>query len=185
MLNYKTYIGVGSVQVFDKFGQLFYSYYPKTDKPFYFNLNLDKFSYTGFVKQSKKKLIYLTGFDKKMAKMPSKILIQFTNNGEKASINKKTGVLSIDAIYKTQPFFILCFLYGHEMAHFIYQNNGFRSPMVESDCDIFSAKLMLKRGYNPSQVLGALKFGLGNGSEQDYRWQKMIEFLNSIKTKLI
>ena len=183
---YKTYIGIGKVAVFDKFGQLFYSYLPIDNKPFLFNLNLEKFEVKGEVYLSKKKMIYLVNLPNTRVKIPNNLNVVFTNGGEKASINITKGLLTIDVKYRSQPFFILAFLYGHEFAHLLYPSpNGIRSTENEFKCDKFAAMLMLKRGYNPSQILGAMKFSLDNGIEQNERFTMMVNYLNSVKTKLI
>lgn len=183
---YKTYIGVGAIAVYDKFGQLFYSYFPINNKPFLFNLNLEKFTFTGEIYTSKKKMIYKVNLPNNNVKMPQNINVIFTNNGEKASINLTKGLLTIDDKYRSQPFFILAFLYGHEFAHLLYPSpNGIRSTQNEFNCDKFAANLMLKRGYNPSQILAAMKFSLDDGPEQNDRFSLMVNYLNSIKTKLI
>lgn len=184
---YETLIGKGEVRIFDKKGNLFYGYNPQNNNPFFFNINISQFTSSGNLRYSDKKLIYNVNTPGRSVKMPKDISIIFTDTG-KASIDRSTGELCLNIRYKDSSKFIIYYLYLHEMGHFLYPTNaartGKRDRYKEFQCDKFAAKWMLKIGFNPSQVLAALKFVLGNSDEANYRYNKMIIYLNSVRKTL-
>lgn len=117
-------------------------------------------------------------------KMPHLNII-FANIDEPAYIEKMEGNLVINSLYIDQPLYLIYWLYGHEIAHYLYPTIGSRTARNEFKCDWFSARLMLLNGFNPSQILAAMKFILWNSPEHDYRYNKMLNTLSRVGTKFI
>ena len=97
------------------------------------------------------------------------ITISRGNNPHKASIEVKTGEISLDDSY-TDPCEI-AFILGHEIGHFLYK--------TEWKCDLYSCNEMLKRGYNPSQCLYNQNFCLSD--KQDERKKIVNDWLEKVK----
>lgn len=187
---YKTFRAVGSVYVLDNRGQFIYAYEPQHNEPFFFNIGVKDFRIEGYAERSPKTLKYLVKIPSKNVPMPEKITITYTRNGDIASANLQTGELTLDEKFINQPIFMSDYAYLHELAHFLYPSRIFKGRLIrnkrnEFNCDKFAAKVMLAIGYNPSQILQAMKFVLNNGDEQDYRYKRMVNFLNSVKTKFV
>lgn len=185
-LPYNTYRGLGTVQLFDRFGKLYYSYTPKSDQPFYFNVRPGSYQTKGDIVEIDEKMVYDIGALETWAMMPETIEVVFTDNGERASLYPKDGIMCLDVSFRVEPIFNIYFAFGHEIAHYKFPSkNGVRTKENEWNCDKFAAKFMLLEGFNPSQVLSAMIFNLGESPEHEYRFEKMIQFLNSLKTKFV
>lgn len=70
--------------------------------------------------------------------------IIFAPNPNKCTINYLLKTITFDPVYKTYPKFVLFFILYHEFGHTIYQ--------TEEKADIAAVWIMLKRGYNKSQI---------------------------------
>lgn len=83
--------------------------------------------------------------------------IIYGNNPHKCSIFYAENKILFDNSFKDLPRFIISFIIYHEFGHFAYRGNGQQS---EKNCDTFARYMMLKNGYNPSQVHFAIKYTL-------------------------
>lgn len=70
--------------------------------------------------------------------------IIFGNNPNKCTIFYKEGTILFDISFKTKPLYIKYGIYYHELGHHFYR--------TESKADLYSAKMMLDKGFNPSQI---------------------------------
>lgn len=182
-MQYSTYVGRGRVVVLDNRGNIFYDYTPESYKPFFFNVNIKNPRIHGDAYKVTSRLDYLVKLPKGKYFFPQELKITFTNDDTKASVNLKDGKLTINEKYRKYPIWMIYFLYFHEVAHFLYPSGKLgRTAENEFRCDRLAAKLMLTMGFNPSQILAAMKFGLDNGSEQNYRYKRMVNYLNEVKT---
>ncbi len=74
----------------------------------------------------------------------------FTQNPNKCSIDVQKGFLVFDKdFFKSLNISQLYFVLSHEVGHFFYY--------TEHKCDTFAAFMMLKMGFNPSQISSAAK----------------------------
>lgn len=184
MIRYQTYKAIGNVTVLDRNGLIYYTF--GSDKPFYFNLNINDFTYFGSITPYNKKMVYKCNVIGKSVHLPEFISISFANMENKAQMNRATGEIVINSKYLYEPFFKVAFLYFHEFAHFKYPSkNGIRSTINEYKCDKFAACMMLKNGFNPSQILAAMMFTLNNGDEQNERYGRIERFLKRIERKFV
>jgi hypothetical protein len=70
--------------------------------------------------------------------------IIFGTNPNKCSIFYDTGVILFDNSFKSKPLYIKYGVYYHELGHHWYK--------TESKADLYAAKKMLDKGFNPSQI---------------------------------
>ena len=70
--------------------------------------------------------------------------IIYGTNPNKCSIFYDTGVILFDNSFKSKPLYIKYGVYYHELGHHWYT--------TESKADLYSAKKMLDKGFNPSQI---------------------------------
>lgn len=98
------------------------------------------------------------------------------DNPNKCSIDVKTGNVIIDKSIFEKDIPFLCFVLFHENGHFFYKGGTFSG---EACCDIFAAKKMMERGYNPSQIYFAQEFCLSEKSIERkdflYNWLKKVK----------
>ena len=70
--------------------------------------------------------------------------IRFGNNPNKCTIFYDEGVILFDDSFKNKPLYIKYHIYFHELGHHWYK--------TEWKADLYSAKKMLEKGFNPSQI---------------------------------
>jgi len=98
------------------------------------------------------------------------IEVRIGRNKNKASIDVRSGAILIDSQFIKN----ICeqkFISGHELGHFLYR--------TEWKCDLFSAKLMLENGYNPSQCFYSNAFCLSD--KQEERKDILLTWLKKVK----
>ena len=109
-------------------------------------------------------------------KTPLKSLkITFGDNPNKCSVRFRDGVIFFDNQFKHKEL-ARNYIIGHEIGHFFYIGNGDES---EKNCDIFSAKMMLENGYNPSQIIVTSEISL-TGQNKEYRINALREYLEKV-----
>jgi hypothetical protein len=109
----------------------------------------------------------------KNIKIPVKNFLFFTENPNKCSVMKKENgtFIYMDNRFKTYPRPMKVFILFHELGHYLYYSEDF--------CDIFSADLMLKKGYNPSQCYHSSHHNLENLE----RKKTLFNFLQDVRKK--
>lgn len=70
--------------------------------------------------------------------------IRFGDNPNKCTIFYREGLILFDESFRTKPLYIKYAIYFHELGHHFYK--------TESKADLYSAKKMLDKGFNPSQI---------------------------------
>jgi len=142
----------------------------------YFNLPKGKF-YTENAIFKAEKLIYeipeLPEAERNLKPPKTALKVIVSDNPNKCSVDKKKGLIIIDRNLLSDPLPYLHFILFHEIGHYEYQ--------TEYKCDLFSAKAMIEKGYNPSQVLTAQQVSLSD--RQAERKVIMLDFLQQIKTQ--
>ncbi|NMD01072.1 MAG: hypothetical protein GYA62_15320 [Bacteroidales bacterium] len=103
---------------------------------------------------------------------PRKLNVVFTNNPNKLSIDIKTGTVYADkkfwnSLNEIQQRFVI----AHELGHFKYYN--------ETKADKFAAYLLLKSGYNPTQIVACINSTLSENSHA--RKNRIYNFLKTVK----
>jgi len=82
--------------------------------------------------------------------------IRFSDNPNKCTIFYKEGLILFDNSFKNKPLFIKYMIYYHELGHHFYK--------TESKADLYGVKMMLDKGFNPSQIGLASLESLSNDS---------------------
>lgn len=165
------------VTIYDRKGFIFYA----TETPCFFNLP-ENFTgkVDGEIRQLKNPVVYetpdLPTFEKKTPL--KRLTITYGENPNKCSIRFKDGVIFFDNEFKDKEL-TRNYIIGHEIGHFFYIGNGDESEMK---CDIFSAKMMLDNGYNPSQIL-LTSFLTLTGENKDIRVNGLKEYLQKVEIK--
>lgn len=104
--------------------------------------------------------------EKKMQN-PEHFKINYLNNPNTASIHWDDNKIVLDKSLRSATLPELIFILYHEYGHRFYNN--------EIACDIYAMNRMLKEGYNPSQIGGAIVHTL---SDKNYsRKEKLIDSL--------
>lgn len=75
---------------------------------------------------------------------PSNFNIKFAPNPNKCTISWNKKLITFDTSLKDEPLAVLMFMLFHEFGHKFYS--------TEKYADLFSANMMKKEGYNPSQI---------------------------------
>ena len=75
---------------------------------------------------------------------PKRYEIRFGDNPNKCTIFYDEGVILFDNSFKNKPLYIKYHIYFHELGHHWYK--------TEWKADLYSAKKMLEKGFNPSQI---------------------------------
>lgn len=96
--------------------------------------------------------------------------IEVRDNPNKASVNVSRAYIILDPKFLEDPLPFQIFVLGHEISHNLYFD--------ECSCDIYSAYMMLEKGYNPSQCLYANYFCLSN---TDKTKQRKTDYSNWLK----
>ena len=122
----------------------------------------------------KKPLVYKTPElpeKEKNIKIPVKNELFFLHNPNKCSVIKKPKetLIFMDERYKNYPRSMQVFILFHELGHYLYYSEDY--------CDIFSAKLMLQKGYNPSQCYHSSHHNL----ESLERKKTLFNFLQDVR----
>lgn len=99
---------------------------------------------------------------------PANISFFVGDNPHKASIFPHSGLMIFDReIMKKKPA-IIAFIFYHELGHLKYKK--------EENADLYSVTRMLKRGYNPTQILQAASEALSKNS-----FLRIKEIFNKLK----
>jgi hypothetical protein len=96
--------------------------------------------------------------------------IEVRPNPNKASVNVASARIILDNAFLDEPLPFQIFVLGHEISHNLYYD--------ECACDIYSAYMMIEKGYNPSQCLYSNYFCLSNS---DKTKQRKIDYFNWLK----
>ena len=143
--------------------------YDRNEKPFYFfnakgpvHFNLPK----GIYKVEKSltpcnfrtyKLPTLPKFERRLP-LPKKFTIRYGENPNTCSVFLREGYILADNSLKELPTPARTFIYFHELGHYFY--------VSEEKCDLFAARQMLKRGFNPSHVAEAPRITLRTATDR-------------------
>ena len=147
-------------RIYDNRGILFYSseFVSKISKGerLFFNLPLGIYEYEGFIiqlpKPVRQKEIILPEPERKKEFKKYKIL--FGENPNKCSIFYAKGIILFDNSFLSRPLYERYNIYFHELGHHFYK--------TEKLADLFAAKKMLEKGFNPSQIGLGLMDSLSN-----------------------
>jgi hypothetical protein len=82
--------------------------------------------------------------------------IEFGDNPNKCTIFYAKGLILFDNSFKNKPLYIKYAIYYHELGHHFYK--------TEAKADLYAAKMMLDKGFNPSQIGMASINTLSNNS---------------------
>lgn len=166
-------------EIFEPDGKLFYSSdftdHIKNGKILEFNLPPGKYKYNGnFIKLNfpvPVKNITLPKFERNYKKKRYEII--WGNNPNKCTIFYNEGIILFDNSLKSKPLYVKYAIYFHELAHHRYKTEKF--------ADLYAAKMMLEKGFNPSQigltVLGTLSDTVNN----EDRKQSIVNHLTNNK----
>lgn len=80
---------------------------------------------------------------------PYHIVLNKSMSGTPARINTHYGVIEVSPRFMTLPLYSQRFIIQHEIGHFFYR--------TEEYCDMYAARVLLDRGYNPSEILNTMK----------------------------
>lgn len=136
----------------------------------YFNLPEGEYTTDNDLEQLERPLTYHTPElpePERNVKEPKELTIIIEANPNKCSVAKKKGLIIIDPQLTKEPKPFLTFILFHEIGHYDYK--------TEWKCDLFSAKKMLEKGYNPSQCMYAQHVSLSE--KQQDRKDILKEFL--------
>jgi hypothetical protein len=144
------------VLIFTPDGLIFYEkknqkegvYFNLPKGEYYTNCKLNKI---GFINYELPKLP-----PKEKNKSIGKFKINIAGNPNKASIFINSGKIIIDNEIMNKNKYVWVFILLHELGHYFYYN--------EHSCDLFASRIMLKNGYNPSQIASAIDEGLSSNS---------------------
>jgi len=149
-------------EIYEPSGQIFYSS-DFTDviskgKKLEFNLPAGIYKYNGsFIKLAfpvKTLDILLPSKERNFVK--KRYDIQWGNNPDKCTIFYDKGLILFDNSLKSLPLYVKYGIYFHELGHHYYK--------TEYKADLFSAKKMLDKGFNPSQIGRVALESLSNNS---------------------
>lgn len=164
-------------EIFEPNGQLFYSsdftdHIAKGER-LDFNLPAGEYRYNGsFTKLSSPVKVLPIALPPKERNIERKRYnIQFGANKNKCTIFYKEGLILFDTSFKNKPLYVKYCIYYHELGHHWYK--------TESKADLFAAKKMLDKGFNPSQIGLAALESLSNNSFD--RKMKTVDRLTSNK----
>lgn len=136
--------------IYELNGNIFYSsdFTDKIEKgeTLNFNLPAGSYKYNGsFIKLPKPvpiKTITLPPRERNLAN--KRYNITFGDNPNKCTIFYDKGIILFDNQFKNSPLYVKYAIYYHELGHHWYK--------TEFKADLFSAKKMLDKGFNPSQI---------------------------------
>lgn len=153
ILNKTGYKGRGRVEIYDSKKRPFYTFF---FNPFGF-FNLPKGTY--YTKSDISKVYKPIEFEyyelpkrEKNRMMPRKIVVKYGSNPEHKGtviMTKDIYYINLDKKYKNIGRPAKCFIKYHELGHHLYK--------TEEKADHFAYRLMILRGFNPSQIYEAAK----------------------------
>jgi hypothetical protein len=79
---------------------------------------------------------------------PYEIVTNYSLTHTPARIHTFSGRIEVSPQFHTFPIFAQKFIIYHELGHFYYQDEPF--------ADMFAAKMMLEKGYNPTSIMYTL-----------------------------
>lgn len=160
----------------------FYVRSKKGNKKISFNLPIGKYDIKeGFLKKLNEPLFY------KKIKLPKpnrvtnftgKVIVKYINNPHRCSVSFKNGnaTFYFDHEYKNYPDFVVTWICGHELAHFLYRG---QKQFSEKMCDNHSANMLLELGYNHSQIKCAIDMAISSGylaqSRKDFLYNNLLK----------
>jgi hypothetical protein len=97
--------------------------------------------------------------------------IVWGNNPNKCTIFYDTGTILFDNSLKSSPLYIKEGIYFHELGHLLYK--------TEWKADLYAAKKMLEKGFNPSQIGLVGVFGLSDKNNE--RRENIVNHLTNNK----
>jgi len=139
----------GSFNIYDSRQILFYgsdfTSKGKQKQPIEFSLPIGVYYVDGLIYEIPPKKIKLPKLPNiERIKQQGDYEIVFAENPNKCTINYLTKKIIFDNDFKTYPSFVLFFILYHEFGHTIYS--------TEYKADLAAVWIMLKRGYNKSQI---------------------------------
>ena len=149
---------VGNVRVYDTDGRPFY-FFNATGKV-HFNLPRGKYKIETSLKSApfrKYRLPNLPAYERNLP-LPQKFVIKYGDNPNTCSVFLREGYILADTSLKDLPTPARTFIYFHELGHYFYTS--------EEKCDLFAARKMLERGFNPSHVAEAPRITLRSSPER-------------------
>jgi hypothetical protein len=163
--------------IYEPDGKVFYSsdFTDKIEKGerLEFNLPAGQYKYDGsFIKLPYPvpvKSITLPLRERNLAK--KRYEIKFGDNPNKCTIFYDEGLILFDTSFKSKPLYIKYTIYFHELGHHWYK--------TEWKADLYAAKMMLDKGFNPSQIGMASLESLSDDSYQ--RKVKTVNLLTNNK----
>lgn len=166
--NYKT----EKLELFDSRNILFYSSDFSNNFKGYFYLPKGKFTTDNQIKKSNKSLqqpkIKLPKRQRDYKHNFKEFKIFFGENKHKCSIFHNDKIILFDSSFLKEPQYIIDFILYHEHGHNYYSS--------EELADLFSVAKMIKKGYNPSQIINC-PFSLSD--KQEKRKIKILEIFNN------
>jgi hypothetical protein len=166
-------------KIFEPNGQLFYSSdftdHIEKGERLDFNLPAGIYKYDGnFIKLPLPVPVKMITLPPKERHYNSKRYeIIFGNNPNKCTIFYKDGIILFDNQFKNSPLYIKYGIYYHELSHHWYK--------TEWKADIYAAKMMLEKGFNPSQIGLVQLETLGNSDKSFDRKEKIVNSLTGNK----
>lgn len=153
------FIGNDSVKIYEKNGQLFYSF--AKEGKIKFNLPKGEYYTNSDIVQCSKMHSYDFKRTRKRENFHyeeiDRVKVVIAPNPNKASIFLKKHIVVIDPSFLKMGRAVIDYLISHEIGHYHYKSEEF--------CDEFAQERLLKQGYNKSQIanVSAKTLGLHNG----------------------
>lgn len=117
----------------------------------------------------------------RLLKFSGKLKFYFIDNPNKCTVDLGDKYLTrvyFDHSFKSLPWVVQLWVVGHELGHYLYGGHG---QISEQNCDHYSANMLLKIGYNPTQIDAAIENAISNGYHARIRKDKLYENLIKIK----
>jgi hypothetical protein len=166
-------------EIFEPNGNMFYSsdftdHIAKGER-LNFNLPAGSYKFNGsFIKLPHPvpvRVITLPLKERNLAKKRYNII--FGSNPNKCTIFYDKGIILFDESFRNKPLYIKYGIYYHELGHHFYR--------TESKADLYSAKMMLEKGFNPSQIGLVQLETLSNSDKSFERKEKIVNHLTNNK----
>lgn len=148
----------GDVRIYDLEGKPFYFFNSKG--PVHFNLPKGVYKIETSLTPCEFRKYRLPNLPKyeRTLPLPKKFTIRYGENPNTCSVFLREGYILADNSLKDLPIPARTFIYFHELGHYFY--------VSEPKCDLFSARVMLERGFNPSQVAEAPRITLKSSPDR-------------------
>lgn len=165
--------------VYESGGQVFYSSEFTTHiaegRRLEFNLPAGNYRYDGqFIKLPHPvRIMNITLPQKERNIQKKKYEIRFGSNKNKCTIFYDEGLILFDDSFRSKPMYIKEAIYAHELGHHWYR--------TEWKADLYAARYMLQRGYNPSQIGLASVESLTDKPESYERKMRTVHLLTNNK----